>query len=145
MKAVHLKLVSDLTTEAFLVCLRHFVSHRGKSTTMWCNHDTNFAGANRQLKDLYVFLRRRENEDSIVSFCTVKGIDWIFIPERTLHFGGLWEAALKSAKRHLSRVVSETKLMYEELCTVLTQVEACLNSCPLTPLPCDQDILQAIS
>ena len=62
---------------------------------MWCNHDTNFAGANRQLKDLYVFLRRRENEDSIVSFCTAKGIDWIFIPERTLHFGGLWEAALE--------------------------------------------------
>lgn len=68
-KAVHLKLVSNLSTEAFLTCLRRFVSRHSKPTTIWSDHGTNFIGANRQLKDLYTFLRKCESEDSIMSFC----------------------------------------------------------------------------
>ena len=60
--------------------------------------------------------------------------------ERTPHFGGLWEATVKSTKRHLSRVIGKMKLTFEELCTVLTQVEVCLNSRPLTALPCEEDM-----
>ena len=56
------------------------------------------------------------------------------IPPRAPHFGGLWEAAVKSVKKHLSRVSGETRLTYEEMYTVLTQVEGCLNSRPLAPL-----------
>ena len=139
-KAVHLELVSNLSTEAFLACLRRFVSRRGKPSTMWSDHGTNFVGANRQLKDLYSFLRKRETEDSITLFCGAEGIDWSYIPEKAPHFGGLWEAAVKSTKRHLARILGETKLSFEELSTVLTQIEACLNSRPLTPLPCEEDI-----
>ena len=62
-KAVHLELLSNLSTEAFLACLRWFVSRHSKSTTIWSDHCTNFVGANRQLKDLYTFLRKHETED----------------------------------------------------------------------------------
>ena len=55
------------------------------------------------------------------------------IPPHAPHFGGLWESAVKSAKRYLLRVVGDTRLIYEELYTVLTQVEACLNSRSLSP------------
>ena len=139
-KAVHLELVSDLSADAFLACLRRFVSRRGKPNTIWSDHGTNFVGGNRQLKELYAFLRKREIEESITSFCGAEGIEWSFIPEKAPHFGGLWEAAVKSAKRHLTRIIGETKLSFEELCTVLTQVEACLNSRPLTPLPCEEEV-----
>lgn len=74
-KAVYLELVSDLTAESLLACLRHFVSRRGKPTTIWSDHSTNFVGANRQLKDSYAFLHRCENDDSIISFCATEGID----------------------------------------------------------------------
>ena len=60
-----------------------------------------------------------------------KGIEWRFTPEHALHFGGLWEAAVKSFKYHLWQVVGDVKLTYEELSTVLAQIEACLNSRPL--------------
>ncbi len=52
------------------------------------------------------------------------------------HFGGLWEATVKT---HLTRMVRNFKLDFEEMCTVLTQIEACLNSRPLGILPPNDD------
>ncbi len=60
--------------------------------------------------------------------------DGCFIPERAPHFGSLWELAVKSMKVHLRRFVGNVKLTFEELTTVLAQVEACLNSRPLVLL-----------
>ena len=52
---------------------------------------------------------------------------------------------MKSTKRHLSRVVGNVKLTFEELCTVLSQIEACLNSHPLTSLPSEDDNIQVLT
>ena len=131
-KAVHQELVSDLTTEAFIASLRRFIARRGKPLTIWSDHGTNFVGAARELKELAKFLEKRKTQTIVSEFCTSQNIEWKFIPERAPHFGGLWEAAMKS---HLKHVINNTKLTFEEFSTVLTQVEACLNSRPLTHLP----------
>ena len=44
-KAVHLELVSDLTTDAFLASLRRLIARRGKPSLIWSDHGTNFVGA----------------------------------------------------------------------------------------------------
>ena len=49
------------------------------------------------------------------------------------HFGRLWEAAIKSLKLHLKKVLGEAKLNFEEFTNILFQVEACLNSHQITP------------
>ncbi len=138
-KAVHLETVTDLTTEAFLACLRRFVAHRGKPVLIWSDHGANFIGAARLLTELHEFLHKRETE-AITSFCASQGITWEFIPERAPHFGGLWEAAVKSMKKHLRCIVGNTKLTYEELATVLCQIEAVLNSRSLTALPSEGEV-----
>ena len=144
-KAVHLELVSDLTTDAFVAALRRFAARRGKPSLIWSDHGTNFVGAARELRQFIDFFQSQKTQGLISEFCAMQGITWKFIPERTPHFGGLWEAAVKSMKAHLKRVVGETKLTFEEFTTILTQIEACLNSRPLAPLPCNGDTLESLT
>ena len=144
-KAVHLEPVSDLTSEAFLATLRRFIARRGKTSLLWSDHGSNFIGANRELKELYEFLLKDKSQQDITDFCSSQGITWKFIPEHSPHFGGLWEAAVKSMKSHLKRVVGEAKLTFEELTTILAQVEACLNSRPLLSVPHDDDGVEMLT
>jgi len=91
------------------------------------------------------FLCDQKTQSTISKFCSVEGIQWKFIPEHAPHFGGIWEAAVKSVKTHLRRVISNYKLTFEEFSTILTQIEACLNSRPLVPLPHDDDGVEALT
>jgi len=138
-------MVSDLTTDAFIATLRRFIARRGRPVQIWSDHGSNFVGADREIKDMIKFLKQQKTEAVVSDFCSTQNITWKFIPEHAPHFGGLWEAAVKSMKRHLRRVVSNVKLTFEELSTVLAQVEACMNSHPLAPLPCEDDALEPLT
>ena len=129
--ACHLEPVSDLTTEAFIAALRRFVSRRGKPAVIQSDNGTNFVGADKELRTL---LAQEKSQAQVVEIMAREGITWKFIPPGSPHFGGLWEAAVKSAKYHLRRIFHEAFLSYEELATVLCQIEAQLNSRPLCPL-----------
>ena len=144
-KAVHLELVSDLTSEAFLACLRRFIARRGSPSLIWSDHGSNFVGAARELKELVKFLEQQKTQRVISEFCTTQRIQWKFIPERAPHFGGLWEAAVKSMKTHLRRIVGDVKLTFEEFSTVLSQIEACLNSRPLISLSGSEDGIESLT
>ena len=91
------------------------------------------------------FSRDPDTQNSICDHCSSQNIQWRFIPENAPHFSGLWEAGVKSLKYHLRRIVGDVRLTYEELSTLLTQVEACLNSRPLGPLPEPEDGYEALT
>ncbi|GFY02114.1 integrase catalytic domain-containing protein [Trichonephila clavipes] len=59
-KAVHLEIVSDLTTDAFLATLKRFVARRGKCATISSDNAKNVVGANRKLKRLHNLLKFSE-------------------------------------------------------------------------------------
>ncbi|KAL7301952.1 hypothetical protein TKK_0005544 [Trichogramma kaykai] len=72
---------------------------------------------------------------SIFSHLSGEGINWHYNLPGLPHFGGLWESGVKSLKHHLKRMIGDTFLTYEEFAMLLAQIEAMLNSQPLTPLP----------
>ena len=123
--------MSDLTSEAFIVTLRRFVAHRGYPTFIWSDNGTNFVGANHEIKELYNYLKQQQVNGMISEFCSSHSNEWRFIPEHGPNFGEMWEAVVKSDKMNLRCIVGDVKLSFEELTTVLTQIEACLNSRPL--------------
>lgn len=131
-RAVHLELVSALTTEAFLAAFARFTNRRGCVESIRSDNGTNFEGASNEF-DAIIADQWQEAADSGVM--RNDGITWHFNPPYAPHMGGIHEAAVKSAKHHLRRVVGTQQLTFEEFATLLTHVEACLNSRPLTALP----------
>ncbi|XP_067208536.1 uncharacterized protein [Linepithema humile] len=129
--AVHIELATDLSSQAFLDVLKRFISRRGYPTDIHSDNGLNFVGAERELMELF---KSQDNQRQINHFMATKGINWHFITPRAPHHGGLWEAAVKGTKRHLYRITKEAHLKYQELETLLIQIEAILNSQPLTPL-----------
>lgn len=129
-KAIHLELVSDLSTDAFIAALNRFVSRRGKPNRIHSDFGSNFKGAAIELPNL---LSQATSEASklVQQELLRQSIEWRFIPARAPHFGGLWEAGVKSMKNHLYKILHGTKLRFEDFNTVLTQIEAVLNSRPL--------------
>ncbi|XP_055919127.1 uncharacterized protein LOC129951106 [Eupeodes corollae] len=67
------------------------------------------------------------------------GTRWHFITPGASHQGGLWEAAVKSAKHHLIGLVGSQSLWHHQLHTLAVRIEACLNSRPLVPLHDDPE------
>jgi hypothetical protein len=59
---------------------------------------------------------------------------WHFIPSNSPQFGGLWETGVKSLKYHWKRIIGKALLSFEKFSTLITQIEACLNSRILTAL-----------
>ncbi|GFY25750.1 integrase catalytic domain-containing protein [Trichonephila clavipes] len=129
-KAVPLEAVSDLSSAAFLAALKRFVERRGLPSDVYSDNGKNFKGVANYLKQLFQIIR----SETIQNFATSHFIHWHFIPPYSPHFGGLWESAVKLTKAHLIKACKTTILNFEELTTLLCQIEACLNSRPLTPL-----------
>jgi len=68
-----------------------------------------------------------------------------FNPPRAPHFGGLWEAAVKSAKFHFYRVVGASILAIDELRTLSYDISAILNSRPLSPISENAESLEVLT
>lgn len=140
-KAAHLELVSNLTSSAFLSAFKRFISRRGNVSEIHSDNATNFVGGKNELTN---FITSDEFKNSVRKGLQDQ-IKWFFIPPKSPNFGGIWEGNIKSVKRHLKRVIGSALLTFEEMCTFLTRVEACLNSRPLTPLSADPNDLSVLT
>ena len=144
-KALHLEVVSDLSSAAFIAALHRFISRRGICSDLFSDNGTNFVGANKELKQLHDQFKKEQHQHQMLEFCTSKGITWHFNPAGSPHFGGLFEAGIKQAKVHLRRVAGLANLTFEELTTMFAQIEAVLNSRPLTAMTQDPNDLTVLT
>ncbi|GFX58508.1 integrase catalytic domain-containing protein [Trichonephila clavipes] len=123
-RAIHLELVSSLSTECFMLSLRRFIARRTRPETIYTDNGTNFVGTNSELKNL--------DWDKIMKETDIKPIKWKFNPPTAAWWGGWWERLVRVIKELLKRTLGKAILTYEELLTVLCDCEAVVNSRPLT-------------
>jgi len=132
-KALHLELVGGLSSEAFLAALQRFIARRGRCSHIYSDCGTNFVGANREILEM---IENAAQSEKII---------WHFNPPSAPHFGGLWEAGIRSVKSHITRVIGDQILTYEEFYTYLCLIESTLNLRPLTPISSDVDDINALT
>lgn len=141
-KAVHMELVVDLTTAKFMQAFRRFTSRRGFCSQIYSDNGRNFVGASNELRRL---LKSNEFRQAFAQECSNNAIEWHFNPPKASHFGGLWESAIASAQKHLFRVLGPHKLDYDDMETLLIQIECCLNSRPIIPISDDPTDIQPLT
>lgn len=132
-RAVHIDVVAGLTIEDFLGAFERFIMRKGRCAVLHSDNGTNFVGSDNELKRVLRSWAQRLPEQQLANF----GTRWKFIAPAAPHKGGLWEAAVRSMKRHLRRTIGKRQLDKDELYHIAVQIEGCLNSRPLWPLTDD--------
>ncbi|XP_050665160.1 uncharacterized protein LOC126965567 [Leptidea sinapis] len=132
-RAIHIEAVSDLTSKGFIAAFRRFVGRRGRCTDLHCDNGTNFVGADKELREIFHTTKSKVPQE-IADVLAMEGTTFHYIPPLSPNFGGIWEAGVRSAKTHFKKVIGNHTLTYEEMTTVLVQIESCLNSRPLSQL-----------
>ena len=129
-RAVHIEVSDSLDTDSFLQALRRFIARRGPVRGIRCDQETNFIGANNELKQAY----KEMDDDRIKTELLKSNIDWTLNPPAASHFGGVWKRQIRSIRSILSSLIREhgNRLNDEALRTLLCETEAIINSRPLT-------------
>ncbi|XP_063072352.1 uncharacterized protein LOC134463029 isoform X1 [Engraulis encrasicolus] len=136
-RAIHIEVANSLDTSSCINALRRFICRRGQVKYLRSDNGTNFVGANAELQKALSTL----DQDKVHSTLRTMGIEWTFNPPGASHHGGIWERLIRSIRQVLCSILKQQTLDDEGLQTVFCEVEAILNSRPLTTVTNDpQDL-----
>nr|CDJ98122.1 Integrase domain containing protein [Haemonchus contortus] len=135
-RMLHLELVTDGTTEKFINAFRRFVARRGKPDTVTCDNAPTFLLGNQILKES---TQTKEVDEEVERLMSNEGIEWHHITPYSPWKGGFYERLIQSVKSSMYKAIGRRILTMKQLATLLTEVEACLNTRPLTYQETDYD------
>ena len=131
-RAVHLELCRSLSAQDFLLSVRRFASRRGLPATLTSDNAKTFKSSCKEI-------RKITRSAEVWRYLVNQRISWHFIIERAPWWGGFWERLVRSIKRPLKKVLGRSTLNFEELRTVLVEIEGVINSRPLTYVYDDEE------
>ena len=115
-RAIHLELVDDLSLAQFLLAFKRFVSRRRLPLTVMSDQAQTFKAAAKKLTEIY----------------SDKSPVWKFNTPKCPWAGGIWERCIRTVKTSLKKCLGLKCLTRLELCTLLCEIEHCVNNRPLT-------------
>ncbi|XP_062714751.1 uncharacterized protein LOC134291259 [Aedes albopictus] len=139
-RAIHLELVSSLSTECCKMAIRRFIARRGSPKEIYSDRGTNFVGVSGELRE-----QLKGITQELAATFTNTVTQWRFNPPAAPHMGGSWERMVRSVKCALASVSVERKPSEEVLVTLLVEAESVVNSRPLTYIPIETSDHEALT
>ena len=115
----------ELSAETFLLAFRQFTSRRGLPAK-------TFKSASKKV----VKIARAQE---VLHYLANNGVTWTFIVDKAPWWGGFWERLVQTVKRPFKKVIGRSCLSFEELSTILTEVECVVNARPIEYIYDDLD------
>ena len=140
-RAVHLEVVENAGTEAFMDAFRLLCARRGTPSTMYSDNAKGFKAASKEIRALY----RSINWNAVKQEGVRKNIEWFFSTEKAPHQNGLCERLVRTVKTPLRVVIGAARLTKNQLRLILTEIEAVVNNRPLAVVREDLDELAPIT
>ena len=128
-RAVHVEMLDDMTTDAFINGLRCLIAIRGPVKVLYSDQGTNFVGAQHEFEKAY-----KEMEQPLQEFFKKNGCTFKFNVPSASHMGGVWERQIRSIRSVLSAMMLQhsERLDTATLRTFFYEAMAIVNSRPLT-------------
>jgi len=133
-RGISLEEVHKMDESSFLMAYSRFEGDRGRPKTMWSDNGTNFTAGEKEMRE---GLERINKSEKVRNFMADRGIEWRFSPPTGSHFGGAWEKLVASTKNALKATLGNRCVDEEVFRTVIKNVQALINSRPLTHLSVD--------
>ena len=127
-RAVHIEVTQSLSTDAAIMAIQRFRNRRGHPTDIYSDNGSNFRGASKEVRIAWLGLDRERCKRELANVATT----WHFLPPGAPHMGGAWERLIRSIKVALRAAISSRCPTEETFLTTMTEIEAVLNSRPLT-------------
>lgn len=141
-RAIHIEVIEDMSSSAFINALRRFVAIRGKVKQFRSDRGTNFVGATADLRIDTVNVE----DEGVRKVLFNSGSVWIFNTPHSSHMGGAWERMIGITRRILDYVLKDVRnLTHEVLVTLMAEVNAIVNSRPLVPVSYDSEVPEILT
>ena len=140
-RAIHLEKADYLDTDSCINAIRRFVARRGQVKIIRSDNGTNLVGAEKELRKEIEKWNNAKIHDCLLQ----KNIQWTFNPPAGSHFGGVWERQIRTVRKVMMSIMGQQTLTDESLCTFFCEVEAIVNSRPITTVSGDANDLEALT
>ena len=124
-RAVHLELCKSLDVQDFLLAFRRFASRRGLPATINSDNAKTFKSSSKEI-------RRITRSNEVLRYLVNQRVTWNFIVEKAPWWGGFWERLVRSVKLPLKKVLGRSSLSFEQLRTLMVEIESVINARPIT-------------
>ena len=126
-RAIHLELVEDMSSNSFLCCMRRFIGRRGTPKLVISDNASQIRSGASVIDKIWM---NSTNMEDIQSFVSNKGIQWKYIVDYAPWTGGFYERMVGMTKRALKKSLGKSNANGIELRTLLVEIEAMLNTRP---------------